>query len=188
MSVRGDFLDIAVEQPKKGFIRRHLLKAMEDINSSYDETERRFVNQAVRLLYSKDGIGATSLEDRVLRTVKVTSGMLSDEFCLDPTDPEFGREFKWRKHSSSGIRNLLKRDTQIHLMLVAEFFHIVSDQNLLKVDVIRTGRSKRPFPATSTESYLLQGNCATFVRIVFQFLIRGQVLKGVRMMLNGICV
>lgn len=184
MGGREGLIDTAVKTAETGYIQRRLIKAMEDINVRYDGTVRNSVNQVVEFLYGEDGMDATYLEDQVLHTVKLKNNRMKAEYFLDPAEPRFGYDERDRPYLLDDIRDHVRQDAQLHLLLKAEYDTILADRELLRDVIIRTNSAKRPL-AVNVDRVIMNAKQMNGIQSdSVSNLSPDQVLKGVKMLLK----
>lgn len=69
MAGREGIIDTSIRTADAGYISRKLMKAMEDIMISYDNTVRNANNQVIQLIYGGDGIDPTFIEKQRIESL-----------------------------------------------------------------------------------------------------------------------
>ena len=80
MGGREGIIDTAIKTAETGYSERKLVKLLEDLMVSYDETVRNSEGEIIQFLYGEDGIAGEYIESQEFETLKMDDETLSKKF------------------------------------------------------------------------------------------------------------
>ncbi|KAI7691049.1 hypothetical protein SSS_07046 [Sarcoptes scabiei] len=92
MGGREGLIDTAVKTAETGYIQRRLIKAMESVMVTYDNTVRNSNGQVIQLRYGEDGLDGGFVEFQNLPTLKPNDKQFHDRYKFDATNEKYLRK------------------------------------------------------------------------------------------------
>ena len=83
MGGREGLIDTAVKTAQTGYVQRKLVKAMEDLNVTYDYSVRSSSGSIVQFIYGNDGMDGTFVESQSLYVTKLNEEDLMKKYYFD---------------------------------------------------------------------------------------------------------
>ncbi|KAI0075928.1 beta and beta-prime subunits of DNA dependent RNA-polymerase [Panus rudis PR-1116 ss-1] len=90
MAGREGLIDTAVKTAETGYIQRRLVKALEDVQVSYDGTVRNSLGDLIQFVYGEDGMDGAFIERQNIETFALTDREFEHDYRVDVTDPSGG--------------------------------------------------------------------------------------------------
>ena len=86
---RDGLIDTALKTAQTGYIQRQLIKALEDLNIKYDNTNRNAKNNIVQFIYGENGINQVIQTDISIKIINMNNSKLKNIFTF--TDSEINQ-------------------------------------------------------------------------------------------------
>jgi len=133
MGGREGLIDTAVKTSETGYIQRKLIKAMEDLKTSFNLSVRNANGTIIQFLYGEDGIDACKLENQVLNYLK-------DDYETIKNKYRFDKKEKWNSFMTGQAINDMKETGDYSIKLEEHFSEIFDDYNLVKTKIFANSK------------------------------------------------
>ncbi|KAL4064638.1 RNA polymerase II largest subunit [Scleroderma citrinum] len=90
MAGQEGLIDMAVKTAEMGYIQKRLVKALKDIMVHYDRTVCNSLSNLVQLIYSKDGMDGTFIEQQKIDMFVLSNKEFEHKYHIDMMDKEGG--------------------------------------------------------------------------------------------------
>lgn len=133
-------IDTAVKTAETGYIQRRLIKAMESVMVTYDNTVRNSNGQVIQLRYGEDGLDGGFVEFQNLPTLKPNDKQFHDRYKFDATNEKYLRKV----FTEEVVKEMLGNPRSLS-ELEQEFERLQKDREVLR-SLFPTGDSKVVLP------------------------------------------
>jgi len=86
MNGRTGRIDTSIKTAESGYLQRRLIKAMEDVQVTYDGTVRNAANKIIQFNYGDDGIDPMRLETQKLVIMEMDNSQMRKKFLITDDD------------------------------------------------------------------------------------------------------
>tara|TARA_B100000900_G_scaffold416245_1_gene450518 strand:- start:195 stop:4769 length:4575 start_codon:yes stop_codon:yes gene_type:complete len=117
MGGREGLIDTAVKTAQTGYVQRKLVKAMEDLNVTYDYSVRSSSGSIVQFIYGNDGMDGTFVESQSLYLTKLNEEDLLSKYYFDSNT-------QWNKYYNKPIADKCKN---INRTILDDIFKSILD-------------------------------------------------------------
>ena len=124
---REGLMDTAVKTSESGYIARKLIKAMEDIVVSYDNTVRNATGHIIQFLYGEDNITYGKLEKQKYESMFLNNEELKKKYLFNETEFE---KFLHKK-----VIKKIKKIKNYNKILEKEYNTIYNDRETLRYNI-----------------------------------------------------
>ena len=128
MGGREGLIDTAVKTSETGYIQRKLIKAMEDLKTTYDGSVRAANGTIIQFLYGEDGFDGTKLENQKLN-------YLTDNYDTIEQKYKFAKDEQYDTFMTLKTVKDMKSNKDYKSILNTHYEQIYSDYKHVKEDV-----------------------------------------------------
>ncbi|KAH8921889.1 beta and beta-prime subunits of DNA dependent RNA-polymerase [Atractiella rhizophila] len=140
VSGREGLIDTAVKTAETGYIQRRLVKALEDVQVSYDGTVRNSLGDVVQFVYGEDGMDGAMLEFQNIDYVRLKNDDFDRMYKVDVMDPA------WRFKEGTLQIGLADSSIDLQALLDEEYRQLLEDRELLRTYIFKDGSNRKALP------------------------------------------